>query len=224
MKFDRSTFHCKSRCTDQAAVGKRVKEICETRGAEKLRGFDPVNGRSECQEKQIAKQLEADNLSRRARTLADGIEADTDLLGNFFAAGSLAQGRLDLRPDAAALAAALQASVDALSSDFTRIAEPFTLRRRGIETRIIAGETLPAPDTVLQRTLAEAHAWAKALRAGRSLTEIARRTGRSEPYIRARIPLAFLAPHLQAAILSGRQPADFSVAKLVCDGIAMDWK
>ena len=31
MKFDCSTFHYKSRGTDQAAVAKRIKEICETR-------------------------------------------------------------------------------------------------------------------------------------------------------------------------------------------------
>ena len=31
MKFDCSTFHYKSRRTDQAAVAKRIKEICETR-------------------------------------------------------------------------------------------------------------------------------------------------------------------------------------------------
>ncbi len=29
--FDRSTFHYKSRRTDQAAVVKRIREICETR-------------------------------------------------------------------------------------------------------------------------------------------------------------------------------------------------
>ena len=29
--LDRSTFHYQSRCTDQAAVAKRIKDICETR-------------------------------------------------------------------------------------------------------------------------------------------------------------------------------------------------
>ena len=29
--FDRSTFHYKSRRADQAAVEKRIKEVCETR-------------------------------------------------------------------------------------------------------------------------------------------------------------------------------------------------
>lgn len=58
---------------------------------------------------------------------------------------------------------------------------------------------------------------------GTSLTEIARQTGRSEPYIRTRIPLAFLAPKQQAAILDGRQPAHLSVAQLIREDIPMDW-
>ena len=82
---------------------------------------------------------------------------------------------------------------------------------------------IPAPDQVLQRTLAEAHLWARALRRGTSLTEIARETGRSEPYIRTRIPLAFLAPKLQAAILDGRQPVHLSVAQLIRADIPMGW-
>lgn len=96
-------------------------------------------------------------------------------------------------------------------------------RRRGIETKIIAGETV-APDQVLQQTLAEAHAWARDLRSGISLTEIARKAVHSEPYIRTRIPLAFLAPRIQAAMLDGRQPADLSVAQLMREGIPMDWR
>ncbi len=113
--------------------------------------------------------------------------------------------------------------VAALSDRLLHVTAAFALRRRGVETRIIAGETVPAPDATLQRTLAEAHLWARDLRAGTSLTHIARKTGRSEPYIRTRIPLAFLAPKLQAAILDGRQPADLSVARLIRDDIPMDW-
>jgi hypothetical protein len=121
------------------------------------------------------------------------------------------------------IAATLEVPVAALSDAITRVSSALALRRRGVETRIIAGETLAAPDEVLQRTLTEAHLWARALRAGTSLTEIARQTGRSEPYIRARIPLAFLAPKLQAAILDGRQPAHLSVAQLIREDIPMDW-
>ncbi|NJS40772.1 MAG: hypothetical protein HC783_19240 [Rhodobacteraceae bacterium] len=112
---------------------------------------------------------------------------------------------------------------DALSDRLLTIASPFDLRRRGVETRIIAGEMIPAPDPVLQRTLAEAHFWAGLIRSGTSLIDVARNTGQSEPYIRNRVVLAFLAPKLQAAILDGKQQPDLSVAKLLRDGIQTDW-
>ena len=69
----------------------------------------------------------------------------------------------------------------------------------------------------------EAQYWARALRAGTSLTQIARQTGRSEPYIRTRNPLAFLAPKLQVAIFEGRQSVHLSVAQLIRDDIPMGW-
>jgi site-specific DNA recombinase len=165
----------------------------------------------------------ATELVRRATVLADRVESDPALLGRIIASGRLAPGQLQLELDPGLIAAALEVPVTALSDRLLRVSCAFALRRRGVETRIIAGETAPVPDVVLQRTLAEAHLWARALRAGTSLTEIARQTGRSEPYIRTRIPLAFLAPPVQAAILDGRQLADLSVAQLLRDGIPMDW-
>lgn len=159
----------------------------------------------------------------RATGLADRVESDVALLGRIIASGTLAPGKLQLELDPGVIAAALEVPVAAMSDRLLRFTCAFALRRRGVETRIIAGETIPAPDEVLQRTLAEAHLWARALRAGTSLTEIARVTGRSEPYIRTRIPLAFLAPKLQAAILDGRQPVHLSVAQLIRDDIPMGW-
>ncbi|MEZ5756326.1 MAG: recombinase family protein [Paracoccaceae bacterium] len=165
----------------------------------------------------------AADLNRRATALGDHVESDAALLGCILSSGTLAPGRMQLELDRGVIAAALSVPVTALSCEFLQISCPFALRRRGVETRIIAGETRPAPDEVLQRSLAEAHRWARALRSGRSLTEIARETGHSEPYIRTRIPLAFLAPKVQAAILDGRHPPDLSVVRLIRDGIPMDW-
>jgi site-specific DNA recombinase len=165
----------------------------------------------------------AADLVRRATALADRVESEPALFGSIIAAGTLAPDKLQLVLDPGMIAAELRVPVTVLSERLLRFSRPFALRRRGVETRIIAGELVPAPDEVLQRTLAEAHLWAGALRNGRSLTEIARETGHSEPYIRTRIPLAFLAPRVQAAILDGGQPANVSVAQLIRDGIPMDW-
>jgi site-specific DNA recombinase len=162
-------------------------------------------------------------LHRQALALVDRLDSDPNLIGKIIVSGALSQGRLMLRLDPAVIASELHISAGALATGLLTLSQSFALRRRGIETKIIAGETIPAPDPVLQFTLAEAHAWARALRAGTSLTEIARKTGHSEPYIRTRIPLAFLAPRIQAAILDGRQPADLSVVQLLRDGIPMDW-
>jgi hypothetical protein len=107
--------------------------------------------------------------------------------------GKLTRGHLSLQLDEAALAEALNVPVAALSPELANLTDPFTLRRRGMEAKIIAGETLAAPDPVPQRTLAETHIWARALRAGKSLTAIAQVSGRSKPYIRTRIPWPFSA-------------------------------
>ena len=70
--------------------------------------------------------------------------------------------------------------------------------------------------------MAEACACAKALRSRTSLTALVAKTGHSEPYLRARLPLAFLSPKLQTAILEGKQPPDLSVAKLIASEIPLD--
>jgi site-specific DNA recombinase len=165
----------------------------------------------------------AAEIARRVEALANRVEADAVLFGSLITAVSLQQGRIKLLLAEDPIAQALSVPTEALAPDLLAFDQNFTLRRRGVETRILAGTMLPAPDPVLIRTLAEAHVWATSLRAGTSLTEIAAATGHSEPYIRTRIPLAFLAPKVQAAILDGRQPADISLARLLRDDIPMDW-
>jgi len=165
----------------------------------------------------------AASVGMRALALAEKAEADPSFLGTIIASGTVGHGYLHLILADSTIAAALGVPVEAISAGLLSLTTPFALRRRGVETRIIAGDTLPAPDPVLQRTLAEAHDWARALREGKPLSEIATDTGRSEPFIRSRIPLAFLAPRIQAAILEGRQPVNLSVAELIRTDIPMAW-
>jgi site-specific DNA recombinase len=127
-----------------------------------------------------------------------------------------------IKTDPFVVAKALDLPAEALSDRLLDIACPFDRRRRGVETRIIAGEMISAPDPVLQRSLAQVHLWAGLTRSGTSLTDVARKTGRSEPYIRNRVVLAFLAPRLQTAIRDGKQPPNLSLAKLLRKGIPTD--
>ena len=165
----------------------------------------------------------ATGLRDRATEFADRVASDPALFGSLIASGTLVQGHLHLRLDRDIIAAGLEVATAALSEHLLVLTCPLALRRRGVETRIIAGKTIPAPDQVLQRTLAEAHVWARALRSGTSLIDLARATGHSKPYIRARLPLAFLAPRVQAAILDGRQPAELSVSQIIREDLPMDW-
>ncbi|MFC3086027.1 recombinase family protein [Tabrizicola soli] len=158
-----------------------------------------------------------------ARRLLQRLTEDASAFATLILRGELGRGTVKLSLDARALSAALDLAPEDLAPDVLGFTAPLTLARRGIETRIVAGEALPAPDATLIRVLAEARNWAKALREGVSLTELAARTGHSEPYMRTRIQLAFLSPRLQQAILEGRQPPGLTVAYLVREPLPLDW-
>ena len=162
-------------------------------------------------------------LATRTRTICHRIEEEADFIGSVLDTAALHRDRVELGLNAPCIAKALGVSTDDLSPEIIRFDHPITLRRRGVETRIVAGAYHRAPDPVLIRVLVEAHSWAKALKSGTSLTELAARTRRSEPYIRLRLPLAFLSPTLQTAILDGKQPPHLSVASLIANDIALDW-
>lgn len=88
----------------------------------------------------------AADIVRRADALADRVESEPAFVGSILSAGRLAQGKLELELDPGVIAAALSVPVTTLSDWLLRFSCPFALRRRGVETRIIAGEILPAPD------------------------------------------------------------------------------
>jgi hypothetical protein len=56
------------------------------------------------------------------------------------------------------------------------------------------------------------------------VSEIARKTGHSESFIRTRTQLAFLSPHLQTAILDGAQPPELTLKRILKRPVALDWE
>ena len=148
---------------------------------------------------------------------------DRQVLSTILSSVQLGAKSIRIALDPSDVAQTLGVSADAISACLLTFVAPFELRRRGIETRIIAGANLAAPDPTLLRTLAKAHAWVQALREGRSFAEIAKTSGQSDAYIRTRIQLAFLSPSLQAAILAGKQPTELSLESILRRGVPLAW-
>ncbi len=142
-----------------------------------------------------------------------------DILTN----GIIARGQIDLELNPETLASALGITADQLHPDLTHITAPFDLRRRGVEAKVIAGDMAPQPDPHLRSMLIRAHGWARDLKAGIQLMEIARQENLPGAFIRTRAQLAFLSPKIQAAILDGTQPPELTLKRLVSVTHPLDW-
>lgn len=148
---------------------------------------------------------------------------DKVTLRAILSAGQIGNGLIKITLDPAALAAAIGVLPEAMRPEVSSLTAPFALRRRGIEAKIIAGTQVPDSDPTLVRMLTKAHRWMLAVQEGTALAEIANRDGHADSYVRTRLPLAFLSPRIQAAILDGTQPQHLSVEHILRLGIPLDW-
>lgn len=105
----------------------------------------------------------------------------------------------------------------------TQFTEPYQLRRRGNETRIVYGGQKTKPDPVLIKAIAKAHCYLDAVKSGERIIDIAKREGTDKTNIRRRLELAFLSPKLVEMILKGEQPPDLTLDRLIRADIPMDW-
>ncbi|HMS96018.1 MAG TPA: recombinase family protein [Tabrizicola sp.] len=161
----------------------------------------------------------------RAEEIAEQLRAgDAALLRALLVAGTLADQTLALSLDPDALSHLLGISSDNLASQVLSLTVPIRLRRRGVEMKFVSGATITKPDPVLRDALGKAHCWAQALKAGTPLHEIARAAGHHDALVRMRIPLAFLSPKIQRAILDGTQPVDLTLERLVRQSLPLDWQ
>ncbi len=137
-----------------------------------------------------AVQTSAADLVTRLR--GQGAQVGAGILAN----GRIARGQIDLELNPKTLASALGIAADHLNPDLTHITSSFDLRRRGVEAKVIAGDMAPQPDPHLRSMLIRAHGWARDLKAGVQLMEIARRENLPGAFIRTRAQLAFLSPKI----------------------------
>ena len=149
------------------------------------------------------KAANAAELARKVRILVERVrQNDGTVLRELITSGRVAPGEISIVLDRHATASALDAEADDLAAEMLSIVAPFQIRRRGVETRIIAGVREPAPDQTLIQALAKAHRWMSDLKRGKPLSEIARLDGHSGSFIRLRAQLAFLSPRTSVASLA----------------------
>jgi hypothetical protein len=117
------------------------------------------------------------------------------------------------------------------TSDVLAVNIPTSLRRRGVETKLIInapGEAQKpsAPDPTLIKLLANAHKWWDDLTNGRFPTTraLAQAYGKDERYVARVLPLAFLAPSIVDAIATGGQPIELTTQRFVTlHDLPHDW-
>jgi hypothetical protein len=107
---------------------------------------------------------------------------------------------------------------------------PLQIKRRGVEMRLVI-ENAPVStskrDPILLREVARAYRCFETFATGKVVTmsELSSRENVDERYVRRLLPLAFLAPDIVNAIITGSQPADLTAQKLMRKtAISIDWQ
>jgi len=129
--------------------------------------------------------------------------------------GRIESGRLSVTLDPYAIAEQLGVLSAHIDQNALTLIGDFTLRRRGVEARLVFGDTSPGVDGTLLKTVAQGWAWFEEIKAGMTMQAIADREGVTQRRVAHLVDLAFLAPDIIQAFVDGRQPVTLTAASLV---------
>lgn len=171
----------------------------------------------------VASMAGAADVHRLSNTLRALAESKLEERLQLIRSVTVKPGEISLSLCAERLGEALQIEPDLLADEMLVCRAPYTLRRRGVETKLILGQRKPEPDARMQRTLARAIQWLDELRNGTSLDKLAEREKLSPRFLRSRLQMAFLSPAIMKAIVDGTQPVHLSTHSFTSSEIPMDW-
>ena len=172
-------------------------------------------------------------LLHTARGLSKALDKPNDeiaLLRGLIERVELAHSSIRVMLDRDALLEALNlpSTADAIS-DQVVIETVLTLRRRGVEAKLIIGDD-PAdafdPDMKLITAIGQARLWTADLQTGKadSVKELAARENLDRSHVSGILPLAFLAPDIVAAIIEGRTGPNLTLTKLKRIKLPVSWQ
>jgi hypothetical protein len=122
------------------------------------------------------------------------------------ASGRIEPGLLSVTLCPEALAERLGVPLAQISHSALSLVAEFTLRRRGIEAKLVFASTPSALDRTLVKTVARGWVWFEEIKAGATMQAIANREGISQRRVAHLVNLAFLPPDIVRSIVEGRPP------------------
>ncbi len=137
--------------------------------------------------------------------------------------GRIEPGRLSVTLAPAAIAERLGVPTGQINPDALSLDGAFTLRRRGVEAKLVLGDTTPGVDWTLLKAFAVGWTWFEEIKAGATMQAIANREGISQRRVAALVDLAFLAPDIVQATVDGRQSPILSAETLIKSKHRMFW-
>lgn len=172
---------------------------------------------------QNLKTYEVESFSERLQTPFDDSGTQKSCLLALVAEVRIAPGELKIALSGTALAAKLEIPTARLIRDCLFITSPFQLRRKGVETKIIIGDTRPEHNRTLIRNIVKARKWYSDICKGTSFADIADRDGVSKRRVQDLVDLAFLSPTLIQQIAAGTQPNHLNTDALIKSGFPVLW-
>jgi DNA invertase Pin-like site-specific DNA recombinase len=122
------------------------------------------------------------------------------------ASARIEPGRLSVTLCPEAIAERLGVPLAQISRDALSLVGEFTLRRRGVEAKLVLANTPAALDRTLLKTVALGWIWFEDIKAGATMQAIADREGFTQRRVAHLVDLAFLAPDVVRSIVEGHQP------------------
>ena len=105
----------------------------------------------------------------------------------------ISRGSVSILLDRDTFAACLSMGPDRIREEALRIHAPFRLRRRGVETKLVLGNSPKSVDRTLLRNIANALSWLDRIKAGKTYEEIALED--AIPTARVRKAIRYARPH-----------------------------
>lgn len=156
----------------------------------------------------------------RIVTMIDG--KDLDMLQVIEGVGIGAE-RLEIAIDPKRLSKAFGVPLLDTDPDLLTFHAPFTLRKRGVETKLMLdGDTIPRDETLL-RNIAKGQTFLKMITSGQSVQHIADVSGMSVRRVQQTVEFAFLSPDMVRQVVDGRQPVFLTTDWCLKHEIPVDW-